>query len=66
MSDEYVTLIPKDDGSTYNILVVEDREVDQMIAVHVLEQLNCSVDLAKDGNQALKLFNKFSKGILLL
>lgn len=44
--------------STLKILLVEDTVVVQKIHTAILEKLNCSVDLAVDGNQALeKAFN---------
>jgi two-component system aerobic respiration control sensor histidine kinase ArcB len=38
----------------FKILLVEDVKMAQKIAIMVLESLNCEVDIADDGNTALK------------
>lgn len=48
------TVLLKTDGSPYRILVAEDKSLDQMIATHVLQNIGCQVELAKDGVQALE------------
>lgn len=46
-------LIPKKDGLPYKVLLAEDREVNQIMGVNLLQSLGFEVDLVKDGQQAL-------------
>ena len=50
-----MSLIDKKDGTAYRILVAEDKEINQVMAVNLLKNLGCEVDLAKDGVQAVKM-----------
>lgn len=38
------------------ILLIEDNLLNQMVAKSLLQQLNCRIDIASDGKQALQLF----------
>lgn len=40
------------------VLVVDDEPITRMIHQHLLEQLNCVVACAEDGEQALKILEK--------
>ena len=46
------------DKKSHDILLVEDGEIVQMAACSLLESLNCFVDVAETGEQALKLCEK--------
>ena len=39
---------------TINVLVVEDNEINQKVAVRMLEKLGCSVDVATNGQEAVE------------
>lgn len=53
-------------NSKINVLVIEDHLVARKIAVTILEELNCQVDAAENGIQALDLFNKNSYDLILV
>jgi len=48
-------LIAKKDGSSYNILLAEDKDLNQIMAVKILEDIGCKVDLVKNGNEAVSM-----------
>ncbi len=47
--------IYKQDGSAYTILVVEDIEINQLMAVHLFESMGCIVFLAENGIKAVSM-----------
>lgn len=49
-----------------NILVIEDHLIARKIAIAVLEDLNCHVDAAENGIQAIDFFNKKSYDLILV
>lgn len=54
------------DGTKVRILVVEDHAIARKIAVAILEGLNCHVDTASDGREALTLFYKNNYHLILV
>lgn len=48
-------IITRADGLPYRILVAEDKDLNQVMAMKLFEMLGCQVELAKDGEQALKM-----------
>jgi PAS domain S-box-containing protein len=51
---------------TPHVLLVEDNPINQKIAVHLLSELNCIVDVSPDGTTAIDLFTKNNYDIVLL
>lgn len=49
-------LIPKKNGGSYQVLVVEDEEVNQLMAVTVLNKLGCDVEVASNGSEGLEKY----------
>ncbi|OGT06234.1 MAG: hypothetical protein A2X78_02655 [Gammaproteobacteria bacterium GWE2_37_16] len=47
---------PKNDIQTIKILLVEDDEISQTAATTLLRTLNCEVDIAEYGKDAVRLF----------
>jgi len=47
-------IMKKRDGSSYKVMVAEDKEINQMMATHMFESLGCEVEVVKDGEQAVK------------
>lgn len=52
--------------SKVRVLVAEDHAIAKKIAVTILEALNCDVDTANDGREALDLFNKNTYHLILV
>lgn len=48
-----------DNAKRYRVLLAEDNNVNQRLAVRFLEKLNCSVDLAANGVEAVAMARKF-------
>lgn len=46
-------LIQKHNGEPYRALLVEDKEVSQLLGVNILTQLGCEVDVVRDGREAV-------------
>lgn len=55
MADE---LVEKRDGSSYKVLLAEDKDINQVMGLNVFKMLGCEIDLAKDGEQVLKMAAK--------
>ncbi len=53
-------------GTVIRILLAEDNQVNQRLAVHMLRKFNCRVDVAGDGREAVELFRQFPyDGVLM-
>ncbi len=50
----------------YNILLVEDMRTNQKIISHALTKAGCKVDIANNGEEALKLFNPCDYDVILM
>ena len=48
------------------VLVAEDNPVNQMVATKMLERLNCRVDIANDGNEAVSMSLKFPYAVIFM
>ncbi|WP_422382802.1 response regulator [Marinicellulosiphila megalodicopiae] len=48
----------KSDQEKIKVLLVEDNFVNQQVALSLFEQLDCEVDIAENGQQALDILNK--------
>ena len=48
------------------MLVAEDNVVNQKVAVRILENLNCRVDVAANGREALDLFESLSYDVVFM
>lgn len=46
------------DGGEVKVLLVEDNQVNQIVARGMLERMNCQVEVANNGQEALELFKK--------
>ncbi|MDB2414528.1 response regulator [Rickettsiales bacterium] len=46
--------IRKSDGTKFTALIAEDKEINQLMAKYVFEQLGCIADFVKDGAQCLQ------------
>ncbi len=55
-----------DDITGVRVLLVEDNEINQLIAIEVLEQYGCHVDSAEDGLIALQKLEEKSYDIVLM
>lgn len=53
-------------GYNLKILLVEDNEVNQMVANALLEALNFSADIANNGQQALEMLSKENYDLVLM
>jgi len=54
-SSDEVTSRATDHAETIRVLLAEDNPVNQMVAVRMLERLNCRIDVAGDGAEALQM-----------
>jgi CheY-like chemotaxis protein len=55
------------DGSTpIRVLLAEDNPVNQMVAVRMLERLNCRIDVASDGEEAVRMASKFPYDVIFM
>lgn len=52
--------------SNKRILLAEDNEINQLVAIKQLETLGMAVDLAKNGHEVLKLLKQQSYGLILM
>src|SRR6185369_15432786 len=50
----------------YKILLVEDVKIAQKFAVMIFEAINCEVDTADTGAQAIELFNKKKYNLIFM
>jgi CheY-like chemotaxis protein len=48
------------------VLLAEDNPVNQMVAVKMLERLGCRVDVAADGEEAVKMSERFPYDIIFM
>ncbi|MFI5245064.1 MAG: response regulator, partial [Gemmatimonadales bacterium] len=48
------------------VLLAEDNPVNQMVAVKMLERLGCRVDVASDGEQAVKMSERFDYDVIFM
>ena len=55
-----------DNGSPLRVLLAEDNPVNQMVAVRMLERLNCRADIANDGAEALAMAEKFNYEVIFM
>ncbi len=56
----------RDAGRHTKVLVVDDNEVNQIIAVKLLERLGCRCDVAGDGAQALEMVRARSYSVVFM
>ena len=54
------------DPSAPRVLVAEDNEINQRLAVHMLEKLGCRVDTAADGEEALRSLQQRAYDIVFM
>jgi two-component system sensor histidine kinase/response regulator len=57
-ADEPAPTSPSAPGLGIRVLVVEDNQVNQLVATGMLENLGCTVDLAADGIEAVELLTR--------
>lgn len=50
----------------YQILLVEDNEINQTVATHMLEKTGAMITLAEDGVEAIKAFTKVEPDLILM
>ncbi len=55
-----------DTGKKYRVLLAEDNAVNQKVATMMLAKLNCHVDVAANGYEALELWEKLSYDFVLM
>ena len=55
-----------DNLATIRVLLAEDNPVNQLVAVRMLERLNCRVDVANDGVEALKMSGQFEYDVIFM
>jgi protein-histidine pros-kinase len=48
-----------DGAPTIRVLLAEDNPVNQLVAVRMLERMNCRIDVAHDGKEAVEMSGKF-------
>ena len=58
VADQPVPRSPSEPGLGIRVLVVEDNEVNQLVAAGMLENLGCTVDIASDGVEAVSLLRR--------
>ncbi|MGC9344909.1 MAG: ATP-binding protein, partial [Bacteroidales bacterium] len=49
-----------------NCLLVDDDKVNRLLGATILKKMNCSFDIAKNGEEAISLYNKNNYDIILL
>ncbi len=49
-----------------SVLLVEDSEINRLVAVHMLRQLGCTVDLAENGRKGVEKMEKKSYDLVLM
>lgn len=54
------------DNLAGTVLVVEDNEVNQQVAIETLKALGCAVRVAPDGREALKLMERYKYDLVLM
>jgi len=54
------------EGTRARVLVAEDNMVNQKVAVRILERLNCRVDVAANGREALDLLESLSYDMVFM
>ena len=59
-------LIPKKNGDSYLVLLVEDEEVNQIMGRTLLEKMGCEVDVAANGQQAIIEYQKKKYDIIFM
>ena len=55
-----------DHAETIHVLLAEDNPVNQLVAVRMLERLNCRTDLANDGVEAVTMGGQFSYDVIFM
>jgi len=55
-----------DHAESIRVLLAEDNPVNQLVAVRMLERLNCRTDLANDGVEALTMAAQFSYDVVFM
>ncbi|HVZ48503.1 MAG TPA: response regulator, partial [Gemmatimonadaceae bacterium] len=53
-------------GATVRVLLAEDNPVNQMVATRMLERLNCRIDVANDGAEAVTMAQRFPYDIVFM
>jgi CheY-like chemotaxis protein len=53
-------------GHDHRVLVAEDNTVNQKVVRHLLEKLDCSVDLAANGSEAIEMCRKTTYDLILM
>ncbi len=59
-------LIPKKNGEPYLVLLVEDEEVNQIMATTLFEKMGCIVDVAANGQQGVIEYQKKKYDIVFM
>lgn len=52
--------------ANFRILLAEDNIVNQKVAARMLEKLGCSVDVAADGSEALRMWRQFPYDLIFM
>ncbi len=55
-----------DNLATIRVLLAEDNPVNQLVAVRMLERLNCRVDVANDGLETVKMSAQFDYEVIFM
>lgn len=59
-------IIPKKNGKPYNVLLVEDEEVNQIMGTTLLEKIGCTVTVAANGQQGMIEYEKQKFDIIFM
>jgi CheY-like chemotaxis protein len=54
------------DGNNSRILLAEDNIVNQKVASRMLEKLGCKIDIAANGDEAIRMWEKFPYDLILM
>jgi PAS domain S-box-containing protein len=55
-----------DGAATIHVLLAEDNPVNQMVAMRMLERMNCRIDVAGDGEEAVEMSAKFPYEVIFM
>jgi CheY-like chemotaxis protein len=59
-------LIPKKNAEAYQILLAEDEEVNQMMAMTLLDKMGCDVCIVPDGKEAVAEYQRKKYDIIFM